>query len=218
MDTLESRENADHGTLTHPARPQYTAAAKSSSLDAVYKAMENFQATFKKDAQLQKILSAPTLSVEDKQSIIAELQKTTGSTDKTVKQFLETLAANNRLSILEGVSQKFGTLMSAARGEVEMTITSASPLDAKVIRQLEAAVSKSQFIGQGQKLKGVTKVCLHGDTNCGRLARKCCFTNVRAQVNPEIRGGLIVEIGDRTIDLSVSSKIAKMNKLLQDSL
>lgn len=39
-----------------------------------------------------------------------------------------------------------------------------------------------------------------------------------AQVNPEIRGGLVVEIGDRTIDLSVSSKIAKMNKLLQDSL
>lgn len=38
------------------------------------------------------------------------------------------------------------------------------------------------------------------------------------QVNPEIRGGLVVEIGDRTIDLSVSAKIAKMNKLLQDSL
>lgn len=38
------------------------------------------------------------------------------------------------------------------------------------------------------------------------------------QVNPEIRGGLIVEIGDRTIDLSVSGKMARMNKLLQDSL
>lgn len=120
--------------------------------------MENFQATFKKDAKLQTILSAPTLSPEDKQQIVAELQKTTNSTDKTVKQFLETLAANNRLSILEGVSEKFGTLMSAARGEVEMTITSASPLDAKVVRQLETAVSKSSFVGQGKKLKVVPKV------------------------------------------------------------
>jgi F-type H+-transporting ATPase subunit O len=180
--------------------------------------MEGLQATFKKDAQLQKILSAPTLSIEDKQQIVAELQKSTGVTDKTVKQFLETLAANNRLSILEGVSQKFGTLMSAARGEVEMTITSASPLDAKVVRQLENAVSKSQFIGQGKKLKGVTKVCLHEDTNAEVAARRQFRANARAQVNPEIRGGLIVEIGDRTIDLSVSSKIAKMNKLLQDSL
>ena len=39
-----------------------------------------------------------------------------------------------------------------------------------------------------------------------------------AQVNPDIIGGLVVEVGDRTIDLSVSSKIAKMNKLLTDTL
>lgn len=38
------------------------------------------------------------------------------------------------------------------------------------------------------------------------------------QVNPEIRGGLIVEVGDRTIDLSVSAKLARMNKLLKDQL
>lgn len=38
------------------------------------------------------------------------------------------------------------------------------------------------------------------------------------QVNPDIIGGLVVEIGDRTIDLSVSSRIAKMNKLLTDQL
>lgn len=40
----------------------------------------------------------------------------------------------------------------------------------------------------------------------------------RPQVNPEILGGLVVEIGDRTIDLSVSARIAKMNKLLTDTL
>lgn len=38
------------------------------------------------------------------------------------------------------------------------------------------------------------------------------------QVIPDIRGGLIVEIGERTIDLSVAAKMAKMNKLLTDTL
>ena len=38
------------------------------------------------------------------------------------------------------------------------------------------------------------------------------------QVNPDIRGGLIVEIGDRTIDLSVSARMSRMNKLLQETL
>jgi F-type H+-transporting ATPase subunit O len=37
-------------------------------------------------------------------------------------------------------------------------------------------------------------------------------------VDPDIRGGLVVEIGEQTIDLSVSSKMAKMNKLLRDQL
>ncbi|KAK5175669.1 ATP synthase F0 subcomplex subunit OSCP atp5 [Saxophila tyrrhenica] len=174
----------------------YTAAAKTQSLDTVSRALDNMAATFKRDTRLQNILTAPTLSVEDKKSIVGELQKSTNVTDKTntLQNFLNTLAENNRLSVLEGVCEKFGTLMSASRGEVEMTITSAAPLDQKVVRQLEQTVSKSQYVGQGKKLKVVPKV------------------------NPDIRGGLIVEIGDRTIDLSVSAKMARMNKLLQDSL
>ena len=90
--------------------------------------MENMVNTFKKDTRLQNILTAPTLSVSDKQQIVAELQKSTGVQDKnnTIKNFLETLAENNRLNQLEGVAEKFGTLMGAARGEVEVTVTSAA--------------------------------------------------------------------------------------------
>jgi F-type H+-transporting ATPase subunit O len=73
-------------------------------------------------------MTAPTLSVEDKAAIVAELQKHTGGTDKadTVKNFLNTLAENNRLGLLKGICEKFGELMGAARGEVELTVTSAS--------------------------------------------------------------------------------------------
>lgn len=42
-----------------------------------------------------------------------------------LKNFFATLAENNRLSALEGVCQKFATLMSAHRGEIELSITSA---------------------------------------------------------------------------------------------
>lgn len=139
---------------------QYTAAAKQSALEPVSKALESMHNTFQKDPKLQSILTAPTLSVSDKKSIVAELQKTTGVTDKsnTLQNFFNTLAENNRLSVLEGVCEKFAVLMGAARGEVEMTITSAAPLDQKVVKQLEQAVSKSQYVGQGKKLKVVPKV------------------------------------------------------------
>lgn len=66
--------------------------------------------------------------MSDKQGIVNEIASKMGVTDKadTVKNFLNTLAENNRLSVLEGVCEKFGTLMSAYKGEVELTITSAA--------------------------------------------------------------------------------------------
>lgn len=76
----------------------------------------------------------------------------------------------------------------------EDTADNSQPLDNRTLSRLESAVSKSQYVSQGQRLKVVPKV------------------------NPEIRGGLVVEIGDRTIDLSVSAKMARMNKLLRDTL
>lgn len=85
-------------------------------------------------------------------------------------------------------------------------------MDGRTLSRLETAVSKSEYVGQGKKLKVTNKV-------------RFSITFLRAtelirvvQVNPDILGGLVVEIGDRTIDLSVSAKIAKMNKLLTDTL
>jgi len=163
----------------------------------VSKALENLSSVFKKDAKLANVLAAPTLTAEDKKQIVAELTKHVGGVpdrEGTVKNFLNTLADNNRLGVLESVCHKFETLMGAYRGEVELTVTSAAPLDNRTLRQLEGSVAKSKYVGQGQKLKVISKV------------------------NPSIKGGLIVEVGDRTIDLSVSSKMGRMNKLLTDTL
>ncbi|PYI08546.1 ATP synthase oligomycin sensitivity conferral protein [Aspergillus sclerotiicarbonarius CBS 121057] len=172
----------------------YTASAKSANLDQTSKALASLGQTLKADRKLTGILSAPTLTVGDKQQIVQELQKVAGA-DKgdILKNFLATLAENNRLGLLEGICEKFATLMGAHRGEIELNITSAQELDNKTVNRLEKAVSKSE-LSQGKKLKVITKV------------------------DPELVGGLVVEIGDRTIDLSVSSKIAKLNKALTDAL
>lgn len=84
-------------------------------------------------------------------------------------------------------------------------------MDSKTLARLETAVSKSQYVGQGKKLRVTNKVCkAHGH---------CCPNMTdNLQVNSDILGGLVVEIGDRTIDLSVSARLAKMNKLLTDTL
>lgn len=57
---------------------------------------------------------------------MAELQKHAVGGGDVLKNFLNTLAENNRLGALEGVCDKFAQLMSAHRGEVELVVTSAA--------------------------------------------------------------------------------------------
>ncbi|KAK9377474.1 OSCP/delta subunit of ATPase [Lipomyces chichibuensis] len=170
----------------------YTAAAKNSSLDATSKALTYLKTLLDKDADISGILSNPALSASDKKIVVETLSKSVSV--PTVANLLAVLAENNRLGLLSEVIEKFGTLMSAYNGEVEATITSAAPLDSKILSRIESAISKSQFVGAGKKLK------------------------VSNKVNPDILGGLIVEVGDRTVDLSVSSKISRLNALINEAV
>ena len=115
---------------------QYTAAVKTSTLEPTAKAVASLGALMGRDVKLAKVLETPTLSAADKSAIVAELQKSAGgaAVGDTVKHFLAALAENNRLGLLEGVCAKFGELMSAARGEVEVTVTSAQVRELSLFR------------------------------------------------------------------------------------
>jgi F-type H+-transporting ATPase subunit O len=78
-----------------------------------------------KDPKLATILASPMLNANDKGVIIQEVMKTVGQ-DKTIQNLLGVLAENNRLGLVNGIIEKFDTLMSAHRGEVEAVITSAT--------------------------------------------------------------------------------------------
>jgi F-type H+-transporting ATPase subunit O len=95
-------------------------------LEPTAKALDTLGALFEKDPKLSTILAAPSLTPADRSAIVVELQKHAGGSNDTVKNFLSTMAENNRLNLLKGVCDKFSEIMSASRGEVEMLVTSAT--------------------------------------------------------------------------------------------
>ncbi|KAI9215076.1 hypothetical protein DS838_000062 [Geotrichum bryndzae] len=171
----------------------YSAASKSSTLPSTESALSALKDLVKNDAKLPVILENPALSTEDKKTVISTLSSAIKA-DSTVSNFLSLLAENNRLSLIPSIVEKFETLTNAANGVVEATITSASPLDNKTTNRLSASISKSSFVGEGKTLK------------------------VTNRVNADILGGLVVEVGDRTVDLSIANKIVKLNKALTDDI
>lgn len=77
---------------------------------------------------------------------------------KGVKNLLEVMSENGRLGQLNGVVSAFEKIMRAHKGEVDVIVTSAQPLEANVLRRLEQSISKSPLISKGQRVKMQNKV------------------------------------------------------------
>lgn len=84
-------------------------------------------------------------------------------------------------------------MTSAHRGEVIITITSAKPLEKSISSRLESALKTSQFATTG-----------------GAKSVKFDY-----KVNSSLQGGMTVDLGDRSVDLSVANRVNKLNALLR---
>lgn len=95
------------------------------------------------------------------------------------KQFLGTLAGNRRLAALPQIVTAFAAIAAAQRGEVSAEVTSAH------------ALTDAQLKTLGEKLK----------------AREGREVKLKAKVDPEILGGLVVRIGSKQIDSSIRTRL-----------
>ena len=82
--------------------------------------------------------------------------KKQGLTDLTVNT-LSAMAENGRLPKVGAVLRTFQTLMSAHRGEVACTVTTAKELDSATMTELKSTLSG--FLKKGQTLHLEAKVC-----------------------------------------------------------
>ncbi|KAF9356597.1 ATP synthase F0 subcomplex subunit OSCP atp5 [Mortierella sp. AD094] len=182
-----------HGIDGRYATALYTAAAKKQALDAVEADLKQVKRIVEKDAKLREYLENPTINRIEKKAGVSQLLAA-GKYNELTKNFFDTLAENGRLYDTIKIINTYGSLMGAHRGEVQVTITSAKELDAKEVTKIKGFLAKSAFVTSKQTLI------------------------VSNKVNPSILGGLVVEFGDKTIDLSVSSKISKLNQLIQEGI
>ena len=102
------------------------------------------------------------------------------------------MAENNRLTEAENIISAFSQIMRAHRKEVQCTITSATALNDHTFRLIANSLQKK--LRDGQKLSISTKV------------------------DPSIYGGIIIDLPDKRVDMSVSSKIQNISSSLRSSI
>ncbi|WVQ96676.1 ATP synthase F1, delta subunit [Kwoniella sp. CBS 9459] len=171
------------------ATSTYLAALKKSpkDLEALAKDIAAFDKKIKDDAKVNAFIQNPTLSASERSSALSSVVPSGSS--PILLNLLTVLSENGRLSSAPKVFADFNSLIAAYRGELEVVVTSAEPLDNKALNRLDKAL-KDTDIAKGKTLKVVNRV------------------------NPAVLGGLLVDFGDKSIDLSASSKVNRFNAAL----
>lgn len=170
----------------------YSAAVKSESLTQIESEVAKVAQSIDRDNRIKAFLLDPTLSRPQKKKQVLSIMES-GKYSKILTNFFSLMADNGRLALSRDVLGAFLEIMKAHRKEVSVIISSAKELDSKTLEKFKTLVV-DKFVPKGSVPK------------------------VEAIVQPKLLGGIILEIGDKTIDMSVASKINHINSLLNQPI
>lgn len=169
----------------------YTAGYKAKALEQIENDLIEIWNTAARSKEFRNFLKDPSIPKGEKDEGLQAVLKDLKVSEIT-QRFMGVLAENNRLAEIIRICNSFDDLMAAARGEVTATITTAAELSRKEVDELKTGLN--QILEKGQKLI------------------------LQEQVNPSIIGGIVIDVGDKHIDLSISSRVKRVQQLILETV
>ena len=138
------------------------------------------------EPKLALVLKSPLINTEEKKAVIgAVLDKL--KADKLMCNFCFLLADKNRLGSLEDISEWYGVLLDNANGILRGKAITAVRLDT----EKQAALKKALQMKAGKEIE--LEFC----------------------IDPNILGGLVLEIGDKILDSSLRAQLGILHEILR---
>jgi F-type H+-transporting ATPase subunit delta len=156
---------------------------KETDLDRIAKELEGFQALLERESPLQAALGAPTIPVAKRVEILeAVLAKSTVAPETL--NLLRLLAKNERVPLVPFVAESFRRLVLEHKQIQPGEVVSAHPLSSDQKRRLAGQLG--QALGKKMELSYRT--------------------------DPEILGGVVVRVGNRVFDASVTTQLRRFKE------
>ncbi len=153
------------------ANAAYSAALSKSPqvLTKVHTELNDISRSIEGTPELKAFVTNPTLSVKERNASLSALYaraEGTGAKKEALsdvtKNLFGLLSENGRLGETPGVIEGFNELVAKRKGELNVTVTSASPLSRDILSRLEAILKQSQAARQAKTLKVTNKVRYDG--------------------------------------------------------
>jgi F-type H+-transporting ATPase subunit O len=172
--------------VTRYASALFSAASKSKTLAKIKQEMELFNKLTLNHPPLAQLLSNPTIDSETKSSLLKDVLKSK-QFSPLYNSFISLLVSQKRLANFGQIYTAFKQMMDAHEGEIAVRLTTAISLDEQVMKKLKQLVVSS-FTKQHQKV------------------------HFESAVDKSLMGGLVVQVGNKTLDLSVASRLREAER------
>ncbi len=163
-------------------------AGEANALDVVAKDLDELGALIRKSQELARVVRSPLFSREEKGRAMGAILERLGASALT-RKFIGLLALKRRLFALPDMIRSYRALLAQKRGEITAHVTSAHPLDTQ----------------QKNALSDILRATFKRDV---KLA---------TAVDEGLLGGLIVKIGSRMIDSSLSTKLDRLKLAMREA-
>lgn len=163
------------------ANALFELAREERAIDRIGADLASFQTMLDQSEDLQRLVRSPVFSAGSQVSALEALGARAGIGGLALN-FIKLVAQNRRLFAIARMIRAYQSLVAASKGEVEAEVTSAEALSPRHVADLKSA------------LKAQT----------GRDVQ------LSQRVDSSILGGLIVRVGSRMVDNSLSTKLQNL--------
>jgi len=163
------------------------AAAKQSpeAVEAIGAELDAFVRALTADAGVTTFIASPAVNKKSKAAALAAALQDNAS--DLLRSFVGVLTQNNRLGLLRSIAVALRQLLDDRAGRVRVKVTAAVELsDAQ---KSELTASLKSILGNQEPVLDV-------------------------RVDPDLLGGMVVQVGDSVIDTSVRSRLQSIRSLL----
>jgi F-type H+-transporting ATPase subunit delta len=169
------------GLANRYAAALYAQADDEHALDQVVSEMDGLGRLIDQSADFRRLIESPLIDIAQSRKAALAVLEAEGF-GKLVRDFVGVVANNRRLPALRHIVQAFAALVAQKRGVVTAHVASAHPLNDVQRQQLRARLIEA---GYGN-------------------------VNIDERVDPELLGGLVVQIGARLYDTSLKSRLQRL--------
>jgi F-type H+-transporting ATPase subunit delta len=173
-------------TIARPYAEAVFRLAKEKGALAAWSGHLASLAAYVQNADVANCIADPAPTAAQKADIVTSLLGK--GVDGDLANFIQVLAANNRLAVLPEIADFFENLKSAEEGVRDAVVYSAFPLDDKQGRDLLPSL-EAHFKSK---------------------------LSLEIKVDPELIGGVKVVVGDQMLDVSVRGKLEAMTTALRN--